>query len=843
MKISIPRNEIIMLIRNPPLTGSRQGKSEIRNWISAFYGLVAFLIVSQICLIDSLCSLQAVYAADPPAGEAGENTEPKPAGTEETKKVVEIELTGLKRHSPEEIKAQLQTKEKELFSVKLLESDIQRLFDTGWFKHIDWKRTELAEGIKITITFTENEIIEDVVFVGFKAINPNTFKDELKSKKGGYLSQYQINFDQSLIREKYMKDGYYFVEVNATKTDGLRGVLISYSVREGPRVIVKDIKIVGNNSFQPYCKLLLFWQHPLMDLMNTQPSHWYGSNVYNESELSNDLVRIESFYHSEGWLDAKVFVEDIIFSETKSDVSIIIRVEEGSRYQIRDLKLVGNTVISSDEILRQLKVKAGMPYQTATLNKAEQSIRRIYGKLGHIDVNIEPRTYSPQEGIIDVYFHIKEGMKQYAEKINISGNIKTRDKVIRRELVLQPGDLLDYENIEKSRQNIASTMYFSSIKYNLDDTDYPDKKNLNFQVEETMTANLQLGGGYSSTNKWGGALSLVQRNFDFRRLPNSFADFFSGNSFAGGGQQLAFTWQPGELTSRFSINFTEPYLWDKPLELGLDYSIWQREWLDYNEWRKTQRIFLGHRFSNGLEMGVGPTFQRIEISHVEETAPDVIKDLRGLNDINALGTSLSLDRRDNRLFPTLGYRSRIDFTYNGGFMGGDFDFAKTFYKVETFNPLPVEIGDRAPVLNLIARFGRVQELGNTGTIPFFERFYAGGTDTVRGFNYRTISPKEDGIAVGGNFLALFNLEVTYPLYSEEIAERPFDIARMVLFFDAGNVADHMNELDWDTFRTSVGFGFRFYIGTNPLTLNFGYPLRKEPGDERETIQFDIGLMY
>jgi outer membrane protein insertion porin family len=759
----------------------------------------------------------------------------------EGKIIEKIEIEGLSNYNKPEILSQLQSQEKTAFSYKILKDDIQRLYSTGFFSKIDWEIVNQGAGLKIIIRVTENEIVEEIFFEGFKEINADSLKNDFKLKANNSFNEFYLLSDLRLIKEKYKEKGYHFVESGYKTAKGLRGLLITYSVREGPYVKIRNVKIVGAKSFPPKTTFLFFTSDPILDLMTNQPSHWYSSQIYNESALSIDLVRIENFYRNEGWFDADAYIENISFTEDKSKVDITVNIREGNRYSIRKIILEGNTSITTQDITSSLKIKESSPYREIDIAKAIQSIKRRYGKLGMIDCDIETRVHYPQEGAVDITFSIHEGGKKYLETVNITGNHKTKDKVIRRALTIHPGELMDYEKIETSRDRISSSMYFQSVKYDIEDGSSEEKKNLSINVEEATTGMINFGGGYSSSNGFGGRIAFSQRNFDISRTPRSFSDFFSGNSFAGGGQNFTLAWQPGVKVTQFGIKFTEPYLMDKPVELSLDYNVYERDWNDYSEWRNGEGISLSRRFAKGWEIGIQSRIQNIEISDIESDAPSLIKELKGMNRLRSFGPFISLDRRDSWIYPTKGYQIDMSLTNTGGFMGGDFDFTKAFVRSEFFMPLIPD--QKKLVFNIVGKFGRITKFGSTESIPFFERFYAGGTETVRGFSYHTISPKENDIAVGGNISNIFNMEITYPLYTQEISENPYQIVRLVLFYDAGNVVNKFKELKFADYRTSLGFGFRFYLSQMPLSLYIGYPIKKQPGDERDTIQLDMGLMY
>jgi len=273
----------------------------------------------------------------------------------------------------------------------------------------------------------------------------------------------------------------------------------------------------------------------------------------------------------------------------------------------------------------------------------------------------------------------------------------------------------------------------------------------------------------------------------------------------------------------------------------VDYNRYERLWDDYTERRQGEGLSLTKRFPNGWEVGISTRLQTVNISDISLNAPSIVTDLEGTNRLKSLGPSIALDKRDSWVYPTKGYRFDLNFTNTGGILGGDFNFDKTILRAETYVPLIPN--QKKLILNLVGKFGRVNTFRNTTSVPFFERFYAGGTDSIRGFGYRTIGPKENNLPIGGNILNVFNLELTYPLYSREISERPYDIIRFLMFYDVGNVVNKFKDLDISEYRSATGIGFRFYLSQIPISIYLGYPIKRQPGDRRDTIQIDMGLMY
>ncbi|MFH1226301.1 MAG: outer membrane protein assembly factor BamA [Planctomycetota bacterium] len=793
--------------------------------------------------------LSAPVTPGPAAPVSPTNIAPvKPAASEDTEKkqIIDIEIIGLKKLNYEAVISKIQTRRGDNFSNERFDADIRRLSESGFFTKVNWSTAVAEGGIKIIITVEETANIYKINFEGIKSISLSLIEKEMKLRVDGPLDTSALKSDENLISQQYKEAGYYFAEVSTAIWDGDKGKIVTFTVREGPCVRVRDVIIHGNASFPHYHSWWFFIpEYPMHDKINTRASHWYSSAPYQEKELYLDLERIKTFYRGEGWQDVDAFIEDIKFTEARDWVTVTIRIEEGVRYYVRNVSVSGNTIVKSEQITPKLRSKPGQPYQIKSISYDIQMIKIQYGKSGYIDCNVDIRTLFPSPvGTIDIIYDVSEGSPCYLGKVTISGNVKSREKVIRREMTINPGDLLDYGELRTSMDHIGATRYFQKLDYEINQTDKPDVKDLHIKVEEAPTGQLRLGGGYSSNSGFGGILEFSQDNFDLSRTPESFGDFFSSKSFAGGGQALRIYWQPGITTSQSGIQFSEPYLFNKPVELSVRYSSYSRDWYDYAEGRVGGSLILAYRFVKNWKVGVSPRFDNINIHNIEDDAPSIIHQMAGFSHIRAVSVFLEQDKRDSWMVPSEGYHWRLSDEVAGDRLGGDFDFTQRKLSAEAYTTLVETSGNKRTILGGLLRATQIQEFGDSKDVPPFERLYAGGFNSVRGFSYHSISPQENDVSIGGKVMTTLSTELTYPLYSEDTySERPLDIIRFLLFYDIGNSAERWNELTWDTYRASWGFGFRFQLGMIPVSLSMAYPIKRESGDDLQRIQLDLGFGF
>ena len=758
-----------------------------------------------------------------------------------------IEIIGLQQVNQQTVLNKLQSKKGEPFSQSVLEEDIRRLYESNLFFKIDWKVDDVVAGekVRIILTVEESVMILEVKFEGVDEFSLNALRGVLKINDNSALNTFLVKADIKALTDKYLEKGYYFVDINYRVDNGIKGKILVYTVREGPKVKISDIIFNGNKSFPMVSfweKLIppykLFSRHALYKQMKQT------SGPYQEKELVMDVERLKKFYRDSGWLDVNIFIEDVVFNDKKNRVTITIHIDEGERFKVGKFTVSDNKIIATADILAKTKVKEGSVYEMEAILRDISSIKSLYGKLGYIDCDVEIKTHFPAKpAIVDLAYEVKEGQPSYLEKIKITGNDKTKDKVIRREMVIAPGELMDYSLIRESLERVSRTRYFKDMDFDIEEGSLPQHKNMLLKVDETTTGMMNFGGGYSSSFGFSGIIQYDQINFDLANPPKSFAGFFTGKSFAGGGQRLRLTWQPGISTSQYGISFTEPYVFDKPLEFDFNISGFERDWIDYSEDRDSIDFTLAKRFKKTWQIGAGPRTEQIDISNVEPDAPQSIKDLQGGNTQQSITYFIQNDTRNRWYFPNGGYRLRLSEEYAGGFLGGDFDFTKTILTVDKYNTLFDLSDDKPIVLSINTKLGQVERFGDTAVTPFFEKFYGGGFKSARGFRYRTISPKQDGVPVGGKIMGMFNSEVSYPLYTEEMAGTTMEIMRFGVFYDAANVVNTWDELKWATTRTSFGYGLRFQIGMIPVSLDIAYPLKQQPDDEIQRIQMNLGFGF
>jgi outer membrane protein insertion porin family len=459
-------------------------------------------------------------------------------------------------------------------------------------------------------------------------------------------------------------------------------------------------------------------------------------------------------------------------------------------------------------------------------------VRETYGEVGYVDASIRPTVdFTDEPGTVDVTLKIEEGAVVHIGDIRIEGNRFTQDRVIRRELRFFPEEAVNTKLVEKAKRRLEGTGLFKpgGIQITTIPTANPEVEDILVRVEETETANFILGAGVSSNSGVVGNISLVQRNFDISDWPKSQQEFWRGESFRGAGQLMQVVLEPGTQLQRYRVDFREPHLGGSDYSFSTSAFLFDRSRDSYDERRIGLNFGFGKELSENLQAFMNLRLENINISSIDADAPKDVKDVKGSSGLTSVEVGLVKDTTDSFLFPTEGYRL-MGSVEQAGALGGSYTFTRVVFDGRKYWTITRDVLDRRSVL---AVRGRVANA--FGDPPIFERFFAGGQGSIRGFKYRGVGPHENDTAVGGDFMALASAEYSFPIFEKTLTG--------VLFLDTGTVEKTISFSSW---RSSVGFGVRFtvpFFGPVPFALDFGIPISKKSGDETEIFSFSIGTSF
>ncbi|MFH1459802.1 MAG: outer membrane protein assembly factor BamA [Candidatus Omnitrophota bacterium] len=730
---------------------------------------------------------------------------------EETRIVREIKVIDNKVVSEPVIISKLQTKTNREYSSVVLSEDIKRLYATGLFEDVRADVEEIENGLKIVFQVKEKPVLEEIKFQGNKRIKARKLQKEMAIKKKQIFDQFKLKTELEKLKKFYAKKGYSLAELEYTTEEKDSQVIVTVTVHEGPRVRISNIVFEGNNSFSG---------KRLQKLIKTKKKWWLNSGFIKDDVLEEDIERLIFFYQLEGFID--VAVESLVtYNQNKTKMFITFNIREGKQYKVGNVQIIGNQIFKEDQLKEKLNLSKDVIYNEEKLRNDISKIQSCYFDEGYIASRVNANTVLNSEtGRVDLSYEIKEGQIAYVDKVNIKGNVRTKDVVVRREIRLYPGDRYNGEKLRRSRERLYNLDYFDEVTFDTaeEPSTLPDKYDMDIFVKERKTGEFSFGAGYSSVDKFIGFVDLTQKNFDLLNFP----------TFAGAGQKLRMRMEFGSDKKDYELGFIEPWFWGYPVSVGFNIYSRNRGWDKYDEKRIGGNVFVGKEFG---EYWGGKLTHRYESVRISEVAADASQDIKieeGKNYISSLTASISHDSRDNIYNPTKGSYNDFSCEYGGGFLGAD----KDFVKYQTTDSIYFQIGQKS-VLELKTRGGLVEAFDYSQDVPVYERFYAGGANTIRGYKERRVGPEgEYGDPIGGRILAVFNAEWTYKLAKN---------LKWAFFYDLGNVWPNLNEFHWDNLKlkASIGTGFRVKTPLGPIRLDYGYALNPKEGDSRGRFHFSM----
>ncbi|HEY5752642.1 MAG TPA: outer membrane protein assembly factor BamA [Chthoniobacterales bacterium] len=730
---------------------------------------------------------------------------------------IDVQYAGPATVSRERILANIRTQVGQPYSEQVVEADIRSLYNTGQITNVRMFGEPSEGGIKVYIVIQAKAVVSEVFVEGGRIVKTRRIRKEITAKPGSILNEDTLEADRQKILELYQKRGYADVGVQYnTELDERTGrTKVTYVISEGGKTVIRHIVFSGNTVFK---------RKRLIKEMKTRPKNLLSfinsSGKMNTIQLDEDLQKIRLLYQNAGYTDVKIGQPQI--QRVSADrVDLHIAIDEGPKYTVNSVRFTGNTIATDEQIRKILLVKEGAPAGTEPLRKDLKSIEDSYGRLGYADARIDLVTTPAGPGLVNLQYNIEEGSQSYLERVNITGNTRTKDKVIRRELILGPGDVYDTVRVEVSKARIEGLDYFEKVETYASDTMVPGRKDLNINVEEKRTGSLNFGAGFSSIDSVLGFVEVTQSNFD---IMNPW-------SFTGGGQRFRMRLQLGAERKDFIISLTEPYFLDKRLSLGGD--IFYRE-ADYQSNVYSQRNYgfdlkLRKPLGNFTQATLEYRLENVSIYDVDENVSQAIRDEEGDKLKSQISLTVSNDTRDSVKLTHRGHQIVGTIHYAGGILGGDVETYGFGIEGKQYFLLPWDT-----ILLLNGEVAVIDSWGN-GDVPIFDRLYLGGANTLRGFDYRDVGPKdENGEPIGGRTMARFTAEYTFP-----IVER----VRGALFYDVGFVSE--DAWDWGgDVNSDVGLGIRLDLPIGPIRIDYGIPIQADSfNDSNGKFNFNVGYQF
>ena len=612
--------------------------------------------------------------------------------------------------------------------------------------------------------------------------------------------------------------------------DGPGRAALTIKITENLRLKVDDVTFEGTSRFSQWDL-----RHSISNqfsYLNYLPflNDFLNHGLLDRAELETDKARLRDKYHDAGYLDFKI--EEVALAPREDDpeyVNINFKIHEGEPYKIGTVNVSGNTTFETPVLMERILLKSDETFSREKEDASCRAICALYDTLGYADVYCKAlRSEDVENHVVNVTFEVSEGRKYHVRDVLIVGNTDTRDKVIRRELAIQPGDPVDRNRIDVSRARLMGMGYFQKVEATSINAESPDEKDVRITVEEKPTRyNLRIGAGASDVNKVFGMAEISTDNFDLTNPKNWFY---------GGGQRLRLQGFYGVDNAGFNADFVEPWLFDLPIRFELsgymnlvDYEYW-------NEWHIGGRTSLQKKiFDDFTTIAVGYKFEVVRVIDVDKKLKDYFKreHLSGTFLVSQPSIMLARDTRDSLTNPTDGYNINLF----GSITPRVFGSSRDYYRLEAKGSYYYSFFDKAIVAMIGAKIGTVATFNHDKSVPVFERYFLGGGDSLRGFEYRTVSPTYHGKPIGGQSMMLVTVEVSHPIWGP---------LRGAAFLDVGGTWANSYSMNFSSINMGAGYGLRLKLPwlNIPLRLDLAYPVINNTDESsRVRIHFNVGFTF
>lgn len=798
-----------------------------------------------------------------------------------TIKEVEIEFAGPRSVDRSVILSNMRSTVGQPYSLASVEEDVRNLYATGLFVNLRIYDEPLGDGLKIVVVVQPKPIVKQVVVSGNDKISEKAVRKKITSKPGDPLSEQKVAADSRTIQEYYNNKGFanaqieYKIDIN----EQVGRAVVTYTIKEDTKAYVQLVEFEGNKIFpaEDLRKLFKTRKKNILSIFNK-------SGLLIEEQLKEDLKKLREYYQSKGYID--MVVKDVRRTYPEPDrIDLKITVFEGIEYKVGTLNLAGNQLFTQEQIKGRMDMDEGGVFSPQGLDKDVKAIKDLYGERGYIDANVVPqRQPNIGSGRMDIVYTITEGPQAFVEKIVIQGNNRTKDKVLRREMALNPGDVYDSVAVEASKKRLENLGYFSKVDISPEDTSVEDRKNMVITVEEQRTGSVTFGAGFSTVDSLLGFVELSQGNFDYANWPN----------FTGAGQKFRARIQYGLSRQDVTVSWTEPWFMNQKLSFGFDLFYNNAQYLssDYDQRRYGAAVRLGKALNDFWRVGLKYQAEVVDIYNVSTDLPLFIQQEEGARTKSSVLMNLTYDSRDDLFLTRKGEKIEFSAEGAGGPLLGDTNIWKLQVEASKYFSLPWDL-----ILGLNGSTGVADSFNGSSRVPLYDRYFIGGSRSVRGFGFREVGPKrslyaredidkdgnldvnedadndgnldpgedidgdgrldtknedrngnnnldpasdkdnDSGEPIGGQTMAYANAELTYPI---------MDRVRGAVFVDAGINNEETFDYSLENFSVGTGLGLRLNLPVGPLRLDLGFPVMKDNQMvEKPEVEFhfDVGYQF
>ena len=736
-----------------------------------------------------------------------------------------IEIEGSKRIPAETVLTYVTLEEGDRFDERVLRNDFRALWNTGFFSDIKiLRRSDADGGVVVTIVVVERPLVREVVYEGLKSVSKKTVEEKMDEQSveiplNSPLDLQGVSKVLAIIREQMEEKGLEFGDVSYELREvSPIEVDLVFKVREGGKVKIKEVRFVGNEHFS---------QWELTRVLEKSRPTWLFSwvqkdNIYSSKLLEQDRAALEKFYADHGFLRVNVkdpqieTVEvDPLLGGKHTQVVITIPVSEGMRYSVNEINFTGADLLPEQIMAAMFKLKEGELYNRKAIEDSTKEITELYNSRGYIDAFIQDSiSYIPDKvGYVDLDISVQEGDPYIISSIEFEGNRTTRDKVLRRNIFLFEQQPFSLNGFKDSMRRLEQLGFFGSVDFELNPNREDKTIDLKFKVTETGRNQIQFGGGYSGIE--GAFVNLM----------------FSTSNFWGQGQRLSFMVQTGGRNDNYSVSFFDPWLFDRPLGAGVTFFSRSFEFADFVRKGQGGTANFSYRLARFLSAFLEYRYELVEIRNPEDYFfTQSLFFPEGRTATGSVTPTLVRDTVDHPFLPSRGHKDTISLEYGAPFFGGDFSFLKL--RVEHISNIPLTSRN---ILRFRGQIGYAKLLGETKQLPVFERFFMGGEFTLRGYELRTVGPRDEfGRIIGGTSSLLFNFEYVFKITNE---------IRVAPFVDAGNA--YTGPIDINDLHYSAGVEMTFFVPVMniPFRFIFSRPINPKEFHRTNPFHFTIGVMF
>jgi outer membrane protein insertion porin family len=706
------------------------------------------------------------------------------------------------------IRGAMKSREGGPLSPEQIREDLRSIFGLGFFTDVQVDIKSTPKGKEVILIVAEKPFVKEILITGNEKVKLEDIKEKVTLTPRSILNLEKVKENSEQIRKLYFSKGYYGVNVEY-KIDYLEAneAVVTFRIAEGPKGHIKKLVFKGNQKIK---------SSDLKKVMATKEWSLFSfvtkTGVLDEDILKNDIQILNAYYIDHGYLDAKISQPKIDLRDPKR-IRIEIEIEEGPQYRLGTIDFKGDVLTTKEELFKDLRLKRNDIYSNSAVREQIRSFTEKFANEGYAYVEINPETNIDSKNLlVHLTFEMDKKKRVSFEKIQVTGNTKTRDKVIRRELEVEEGEIYSVTDLNESRDRLRRTGYLKEVGFTTSRGSTDEKINLDIKVEEAPTGALSFGVGYSSIEKVVGSVSLSEQNL------------------FGMGYQGLLRFQLGTESNNFKASFTDPYFLGYPYSAGFDLYHEQVGYFNTYSYKVLGGdLRLGKKLTKRIRLDATYKLENVNVYNVTEDASPSIKEQEGKKTTSGLSFAFSMDTRDDFYVPTRGARHSLFLQNAGGILGGDNYFVKGLLETSWFFPLPLNM-----VLNLRGKFGIIEPYGGKET-PIYEKFFVGGVYTVRGFEYGKAGPTDiNEDPLGAEKMVVFSSELIFPL-SREIG------LRGAIFWDIGKGFDKWSDIT--PLRTGAGAGIRWFSPIGPIHIDFGYNLSPKKGEKRTVFDFTMGTVF